>query len=1006
MSPAAGGTPEAARWAQVCEVLDALLDAPPSDHARILDARCANDPSLRAEVQALLDAGLRADERLESPVLEWAGTLVEDPTETITDRSAGELIGPWRLIGELGRGGMGTVWLAERADGAFEQRVALKLLKRGLDSDAILGRFLAERQILARLTHPNIAHLIDGGVAMDGRPYFAMERVDGESITRWCDARQLPVRERLRLFLTVIDAVQYAHRQLVVHRDLKPSNILVTATGEVKLLDFGIAKLLDADAGRADSATLTQLGFRMLTPEYAAPEQLRGEAVTTATDVYALGVLLHELLAGKRPNPPKATAGESASRPTLRPSTQLADDAAQVRSTSVERLRRTLRGDLDTIMLRALHPEPDRRYGSAEALGEDLRRYLDGRTVNARPDSAWYRTRKFAARNRLAVAAGFAVALALAGGLLATAWQAREARLRADEAEQQARRAEQVKQFLVRIFEAGGPQEWRGKEPTARDLLDAGAKRVDEELAGEPELHAEMLAVIGALYMDQGQYDRAEVLLKRSLDERRRLFGENHEAYAGSLNIWSSLLYEKGDLKNAEQAAIRTLVILRRQLGDHPQTAQALSALAAVRLDLGDSDGAIRLRREVLAMRRRTQGAMHVDVADASYLLGSLLVDRERYAEAGPLFEESLNIYKQLYGVQSVRYARGLNAQARLLYSQGKTEPAAAAYRQAADIYRQAGDIGNLEDAINHYGLALCRLGRFDEAERNLLESLDLARNNPAVISRKIGIRSVSLGGCLTEAGRLADAEPLLRQGLASVTHDVGVQHAWTAFARGKLAELLKERGRLTEAMALIEQAIGLFENQFGANNARAADSQRVLAGLQFAAGDRREGLALAQRTLQTLQQAHGLKHPWTAAAALDLAGLELQAGLEKQAEARLREVAPVFDAIGDKPKALTARMFRGAALARLGRSAEGEELLREALAERSQIYGANNIKTAEAEIYLGSCLAARGRIEESRRLLERGRSAFIRQREADHQAARFATAELARFSAHINPPR
>lgn len=997
MSPAAGGTPEAARWAQICEVLDALLDAAPSDHARILDARCANDPSLRAEVEALLEAGLRADERLESPVLEWAGTLVEDPTETITDRAAGELIGPWRLIEELGRGGMGTVWLAERADGAFEQRVALKLLKRGLDSDAILERFLAERQILARLTHPNIAHLIDGGVAIDGRPYFAMERVDGEPITRWCDARQLPVRERLRLLLAVVDAVQYAHRQLVVHRDLKPSNILVTATGEVKLLDFGIAKLLDADAGRADSATLTQLGFRMLTPEYAAPEQLRGEAVTTATDVYALGVLLYELLAGKRPGLPKAGSSESATRLPLRPSTHLADNAAQVRSTSVERLRRTLRGDLDTIILRALHPEPDRRYGSAEALGEDLRRYLDGRTVNARPDSAWYRTRKFVARNRLAVAAGFAVALALAGGLLATAWQAREAQLRADEAEQQARRAEEVMAFLVRIFEAGGPQEWRGKEPTARDLLDAGAKRVDEELAGEPELHAEMLAVIGSLHMDQGQFDRAEALLKRSLDERRQLFGENHETYADSLSRWSSLLYEKGALKDAEQAAIRTAEIFRRKFGDHPQTAQALSALAAVRLDLGDSDGAIQLRRDVLAMRRRTQGSMHADVADASYLLGSLLVDRERYAEAAPLFEEALKIYKQLYGVQSVRYAKGLNAQARLLYSQGETERAADAYRQAADIYRQAGDIGNLEDAINHYGLALCRLGHFDEAERNLRKSLDLARNNPAVISRKIGIRSVSLGGCLTEAGRLAEAEPLLRDGLASVTQDVGPQHAWTAFAQGRLADLLKEKGRIEEAMPLIENAVEMFESQFGANNARAADSQRVLAGLQFAAGKRREGLALARRTLQTLQQAHGIEHPWTAAAALDLAGLELQMDLEKEAEARLREVVPAFDAIGDKPKTLTARMLHGAALTRLGRAAEGEKLLRQTLTERSRMYGANSVKTAEAEIYLGVCLMAQARLEEGRRLLERGRSTFVSQHQADHHVAHFAATELAR---------
>lgn len=996
MSPAAGGTPEAARWAQVCEVLDALLDAPPSDHARILDARCANDPSLRAEVEALLEAGLRADERLESPVLEWAGTLVEDPTETITDRAAGELIGPWRLIEELGRGGMGTVWLAERADGAFEQHVALKLLKRGLDSDAILERFLAERQILARLTHPNIAHLIDGGVAIDGRPYFAMERVDGEPITRWCDARQLPVRERLRLFLAVIDAVQYAHRQLVVHRDLKPSNILVTATSEVKLLDFGIAKLLDADAGRADSATLTQQGFRMLTPEYAAPEQLRGEAVTTATDVYALGVLLYELLAGKRPGLPKAGSSESATRLPLRPSTQLADNAAQVRSTSVERLRRTLCGDLDTIILRALHPEPDRRYGSAEALGEDLRRYLDGRTVNARPDSAWYRTRKFVARNRLAVAAGFAVALALSGGLLATAWQAREAQLRADEAEQQARRAEQVKAFLVRIFEAGGPQEWRGKEPTARDLLDAGAKRVDEELAGEPELHAEMLAVIGTLFKDSGQFDRAAGLLRRSLDERRRLFGEKHEAYADSLYRWSRLLYNKGNLKGAEQAQTRALAIFRDRLGNHPQTAAALASLSLTRWALGDASNAIDLRRQALQIHRKTRGNLHADVSDDLRALGGLLTDRSQYADAAPLFAESLQIDGKLYGPRSVRYAQGLNAQAMMLQKQGKIEDAAFAFREAADIYRQAEDPVSLEDALNHYGDAVCRLGRFEEAQQNLRESLDLVKGYGAAPSR-IGIRSVSLGDCLAEAGQAAEAEPLLREGYALVMQDVGLEHGWTAFALSRLAELLAEQGRIKEARPLIEQAVKLFDRLFGPDSAWTGDSLRVLARVQFQSGDHIQGLAQAKRALEILRKVQGPGHPQTAAAALDLAGLELQAGKTREAEVRLREILPVLESTGDQPNVLTTQMLLGVALDRLDRSGEGEKLLRGVLSGRRKLYGEDNIKTGEAEIYLGSCLTRLGRLRAGQNLLLLGQARFAGQSRQNHGAARFAADELVR---------
>lgn len=990
-----GGTSAAAlRWARVCAVLDAILETGEEERPRILAEHCADDHSLRIEIETLLLAEARIGRRLETPLLERAGRLLANNVlqAAPTDHASGESIGPWRLIEELGRGGMGTVWLAERANGAFEQRVALKLLKRGLDSDAILNRFLAERRILARLAHPNIARLIDGGMTGAGRPYFAMELVSGEPITRWCDAAKLSVRERVQRFLSVIDAVQHAHGQLIIHRDLKPSNILVTTAGDAKLLDFGIAKLLDHAGASADSATLTQLGWRMLTPEYAAPEQLRGEPVTTATDIYSLGVLLHELLTGRRPSPVQGDASsvETTTKPPPRPSGQIADAASLTRSTSAERLKRALRGDLDTILLRALHPEPERRYGSAEAFREDLRRYLDNQPINARPDSPWYRTRKFVIRNRAVVATTLTVVIALAVGLTIATWQAREARL-------QAQRADQIKEFLVKTFEAGSPLEWRGKEPTARDLLDAGTKRIDEELIGEPGLHAEMLAIIGALHLDQGHLDAAETLLRRALDERHRLFGEDHEAYADSLDKWSSLLFRKGKLKEAEQASAHSVAILQRRLGDDPRTAAALNRLSVIRLGLGNVDEAIRLHRQALAMYRRANGNDHVSVADSLRNLGSLLVEKEHYTEASPLFEEALAIYGKLYGIRSARYATGLNAQAILLHKQGKIERAATAYRQAAGIYQYAGDPGDYEDAINHYGLALCQLGRFGEAERNLRESVELLRRNRAAISRRLGIRLVSLGGCLTEAGRAAEAEPLLREGLATIERDVGPKHAWMPIALIKLAESLADLGRTEEASRLAEHALRLFRHQFGPDSARTADGLRILAGLRFESGERRTGVALANQAVQIMRSAHGPDHPRTAAAILELAKLELRIARDQQAERRLDRIIPIFDAAGDKPKALAARMLRGVALARLGHPLEGEKLLQYVAFERRRMYGTSNPKTVEAEAYLSACSASRKRSEE-RCLRENGLPILARAPDANHKAVpRLASTERTR---------
>ena len=441
-------TPE--RWQQVKALFEQALERPPDERAAFLDQACHGDEALRREVRSLLSS--HDDGFLDEPL------SLDAPSGDDGAAHTGQRIGAYRLVREIGHGGMGAVYLAERADGQFHQQVAVKFVRHGVDSDTLRRRFRAERQILARLEHPHIARLIDGGVSEDGLPYLAMEYVEGTRIDHYCDAHHLSTNERLRLFLAVCEAVHYAHQNLIVHRDLKPSNILVTEGGTVKLLDFGIAKLLDDNAAATPLDEVPRTGMRVMTPEYASPEQIRGEPVTTAFDVYALGIILYELLAGQRPyrlsglspgEMERIVCEKAPARPSTAVTREAQTDAtraatpeeiSRMRSTQPDKLRRRLAGDLDTIVMMALHKDPSRRYRSVGQLSEDLRRHLDGLPVTARPDSFAYRISKFIRRHWMGVAA--AVFISLLGGIATTAWQARVA-------EQQRRKALTIAQTAI-----------------------------------------------------------------------------------------------------------------------------------------------------------------------------------------------------------------------------------------------------------------------------------------------------------------------------------------------------------------------------------------------------------------------------------------------------------------------------------------------------------------------------------------------------------------------------
>ncbi|MGH9309020.1 MAG: serine/threonine-protein kinase, partial [Vicinamibacterales bacterium] len=586
------------RWRRASPHLDRILELAGAERDAGLASLRAAEPDVAADVEALL-----AEHRLLSAkgFLDSAAML-----HAVQVPLAGHTIGAYRLVSPIGHGGMGSVWLAERSDGRFEGNAALKLLNAALVGRGGEERFKREGTILARLTHPHIARLIDAGVSTTGQPYLVLEHISGWHIDRFCDEQRLGVEARIRLFLDVQAAVAHAHANLIVHRDLKPSNVLVTASGEVKLLDFGIAKLLEGDTAHDPATMLTREGDAALTPKYAAPEQVTGGRITTATDVYSLGVLLFELLSGQHPTGVDArsaadfvkavadteaqrlsTAVEEATDPGL------ATTLAAKRATTPERLRRMLQGDLDTIVGKALKNDPAERYASVAEFADDLRRFVEHQPIAARPDTVRYRMGKFVRRHRRSVAVAAAAVLTIVG--LVAFYGSRLAAER-DRARLQAEKASRVSELLTSLLRGADPYRTPdAKEPTVQNLLEVGAERVAAELRDQPEVQAQMFTVIGRTYDRMGLNAKALPLLERALAIGRSALGPEHVQVAASLN---------------------DLGVLNRELGD---VAEAETLL-----------------RESLAMRRRLLGANDNDIAITLVELARLLNDRGRSAEAEP----------------------------------------------------------------------------------------------------------------------------------------------------------------------------------------------------------------------------------------------------------------------------------------------------------------------------------------------------------------------------------
>ncbi len=800
---------DAERWQRVEALVDEALAHAPGERLAWLRGACAGDAELLREVTSLL-ATLDADPAfLERPLL--AGSLGAAADGPLPDDALPATIGQCRVVRRLGRGGMGEVFLGVRDVGGVSQEVAVKVIRRGMDSDEVLRRFRQEMRILASLQHPNIAALLDAGATDDGRPFVLMEYVEGVPITEHCDARALPVEARVRLVQAVGGAVAHAHQRLVVHRDLKPSNILVTAEGTPKLLDFGIGKVL-APAEAGISAVETRAEYRLLTPDYAAPEQVSAGTITTATDVFALGVVLYELLTGALPFAGARARGgdrgvEVRDAAATRPSEAvMRGEAAQVearaarRGTRPEALRRALADDLDTILLTALRPEPERRYPSVTAFMEDLQRHLDARPVRARPDTFGYRARKFVRRNAAGVAAGGALALGLVSTTVVTVVQSRRVAREAARAERERDQALEVRGFLLELFGASGADQAVGDTVTARALLDRQVAQLDVAYRDRPALLADMLEVLADGYDRLGLYAEAEPLARRALELRRERLGAAHPDVASSLNLLGWIRHERGASREAEPLLLEAARLRRAGGGrlrrDLSRTLNDLGVTYNAVRRYGDAESVL---REALAIRREEFGDGHRAVGITANNLAASLYFQQKVDSA---------IRVQSLAVQSLERSVGPDHQ-RSVVALGNL----AAFKRVK---------GDLSAAEGDYRMLLERQTRLQGSDHpvtaRIVESLATVLSD----------RGASGG----DPAPLAEADSLFRVALRAFEQRLGDGHPQVGETLSRWGTLLSRRGRVEEARAAYQRAIPILVRAHGDTSRSVARARENLSAL------------------------------------------------------------------------------------------------------------------------------------------------------------------------------
>jgi len=918
---------DASAWERIEACLDELLALPEGERAAALERLAGEDEALRRELENLLAQTVGGDALLDRPAV----SAFQPEAPEAGSVAPGTRIGAWRIVELIGRGGMGEVYRAERADGQFEQQAALKLIRR--DAAEAPQRFQSERQILARLEHPGIARLLDGGMAHDGRPYMVMELVPGRSIAEWCRLHESNLEQRLALFMAVCDAVAYAHRNLIIHRDLKPGNVMVSGEGAVKLLDFGIAKLLPGPS--AAGAGEEQTRHAPVTLGYAAPEQLAGGAVTTAADVYALGVLLFELLSGRRPwslgELPMAAALEKLLRePMPAPSRY----AAQLGASPVP--PKLLRGDLDAIVAKAVRKEPERRYATVDALREDVARYLSGDAVSAREGARLYAFSRFVGRNRLAVGGAVILLLTVVGGSLGIAWQARRA-------EYEARKATAVKEFIVGIFNANGidnPDGAKARATTAEQLLDLGAKRIHTDMQDVPDVRSELLGTIGGLYADLDLSERAIGLLQEQIDVLQGQFGSAPNAQiAGAKVKLGAAQAVAGHYADAEQTlagALQTLSALNDQ--DSVARARALFWLAHIDFQRKPAldPAAEQLASEslqILKIRHPEETLRITDLAE----LGRIRAQRKEYSAAEKYFREALALEQ--------------------------VPPFSNRPSDAASVHLE-------------YGEMLRRARRYKDSESELSDAIALYLKQVGPDYAPTLRAQEQLGVVLLESGRLSAAKPELAKALDSFERVRGTEDLeWTADARILYARLLLARGELEEAETTIAKSVNSLR-EHSPDSVYFPIARRTQADLFIVQGRWTNAESALADARTGLAKFYGEQHERYAGALLTEAELRLAQRDAERAEPIYQRVLNGWPQTGTPIPDTYVYSTLGLARLRLlrGQPAEAERLAEPVLAGvlNSPHPESLLVQEAEARLWLGVALQQQGKTDQALTHLER----------------------------------
>jgi serine/threonine-protein kinase len=866
------------------EWFDQLVELEPAAADLRLEQLATTDPELAQELRGLLAADRAHDAVLDQPAGEDLTALAAGGAEEAPS-ALGLAFGPWVVVGLIGRGGMGEVWEVHRADGAYDQTAALKVLRLGLDSEAALTRFQAERQILATLDHPAIARLLDGGRTSDGRPYLVMERVVGLPITAHAAAAQLGVSERVRLVRELCEAVDVAHRALVVHRDIKPSNVLVTAGGQPKLLDFGIAKLLDPEL----QANETRLEDRALTPAYAAPEQILGAAITTATDVYALGVLLFELLTGAVPHGRSASSwgrlvAELATEGVVRPSAAVRERLrSESRAGGAVNLPRVqeLEGDLDAIVSKALEPDPKRRYRSAAELGDDLGRHLRGLPVLARPATAWYRAGRFIARHRAGVAATTIGVVALLAALVVSLFQTRRA-------EAEARRAERAREVLVSILEGADPENTRGREVTVRELLEQSGPRIEREVADDPELRDELLMAVARVEVSLGDYEAA-------VARARAAFASMGSRSTGAASTkatreLAAVLAASGEYQEAEALLAPLLADLEAASGsDAVAVAEVEVQLGGVLESLDRPEEAQPMLEHALAVMEAELGEDHPDTLGAAGVLAMVLDSQDRLDRAVPLYRRVAAGLERRFGSDSPQTLIAFhNVGMGLLWSGEYRESQQWFERTIEGMERVLGpEHPRLAFTLNQYANLLSQLERDDEADvatrRAMAVFAGIEADHPEVAN---GHHSLAISALRRDDWQGADVEFAQAVGLWEKT--VGPEHGSVGIARAYRAIALAHQGAADPARQELAVGLQILEGSAGG---RLVNGLRAAAEVESVLGNGEGALDYARRSHQLGSEVFGVDHPVTDAAALNLARVLVDLGQDTEAAALVEQV-------------------------------------------------------------------------------------------------------------------